>query len=113
MIAHFLKGQTRKFKEQFREALFRHFGKGRIEKLIERAATAERVTGLRPVAPDLWLVDRRGNHQFIEVKLPGDRIRPTQQLGMELIASHLRAKSRLSVEIIELKPESGGRRGPA
>jgi hypothetical protein len=42
--------------------------------LQENARALEIQTGIKPVPPDLWLIDRQGNHRFIEVKLPGDRL---------------------------------------
>lgn len=103
----FPSGPTKPYQEELRKALLRHFGKGQLERLQKRAHKATRVVGVRPVAPDLWLIDSRGNHRFIEVKLPGDRIHPHQLAGMYLIASCLRTKGRLSVEIIELRPQHG------
>jgi hypothetical protein len=101
----FPEGSTRIFQEELRTALWKHFGRRQLEKLRERARDLENTTGVRPVAPDLWLVDRQGNHRFIEVKLPGDRVRPSQLAGMALIKSCLCTKARLSVEVADLQPE--------
>ena len=101
----FPKGPTKEFKEKFRAALLKHFGERQLKRLAKRARDVENATGVQPVAPDLWLIDRHGNHRFIEVKLPGDRIHPEQLKGMALIASCLRANTRLTVEIVELRPE--------
>jgi hypothetical protein len=101
----FPKGPTKQYKEELRTALFKHFGKRQIEKLQRHAMDITNATGVRPVATDLWLVDRQGNHRFIEVKLPNDRVRPQQLKGMYLISSCLRVNTQLSVEIVELRPE--------
>jgi hypothetical protein len=98
-------GPTKGFKERLRKALMKHFTKGQLKALRERARKFKKETGVRPVAPDLWLVDRRGNHRFIEVKLEGDLVRRPQLAGLALIASCLHPKTRLSVEIVELHPD--------
>jgi hypothetical protein len=102
----FATGPTAVFKEQLRNALHQHFGKRQLENLQKRARARHQATGVRPVPPDLWLLDRHGGHRFIEVKLPGDRIRPQQVEGMKLISSSLRPKNPTSVEIIDLYPDS-------
>lgn len=101
----FPNGPTKRFQEDLRRALLEHFGRRQLEMLRKRANAVHKATGLRPVAPDLWLIDREGNHRFIEVKLPGDRIRPQQLTGLDLIKSCLHAKTQVSVEIVELKPD--------
>ena len=101
----FPKGLTERFKHALRTALWDHFGIEQLERLHRRAKAVEKATGIRPVAPDLWLIDREGNHRFIEVKLPGDRIRPQQIQGMRLIALCLRPTGRLTVELLELRPK--------
>jgi hypothetical protein len=107
----FRKGPTRTFQEELRTALLKHFGKRQLDRLRERAREFETRSGVRPVAPDLWLIDRQGNHRFIEVKLPGDRIRPAQRAGLALIKSCLRTKTRLSIEVVDLKPEHTSKDG--
>ena len=62
------------------------------------------MNGKKPVPPDLWLIDAHANHRFIEVKLPGDKIKPHQLAGLALIASCLSAPTPISVEIVELVP---------
>lgn len=96
---------TKAFQEELRTALLKHFGKNQLDRLRTRSQALEARSGMRPMAPDLWLVDRHGNHHFIEVKLPGDRIAPAQRAGMMLINSCLRPKGRLSIELAVLSPE--------
>ncbi len=98
-------GDTQCFKEEFRAALHRHFGAIQLAALQKEAGNIKGLGGQKAVAPDLWLIDRHGNHRFIEVKLPGDTVAVTQLAGMAAIACCLRAKKELSVEIIELHPE--------
>jgi hypothetical protein len=61
--------------------------------------------GKAPTAPDLWIIDKRGRHRFIEVKLPGDSIAPHQLAGMAAIASVLSGSRKVSVELVELHDE--------
>jgi hypothetical protein len=73
---------------------------------LQRAAEAVRSTlGVTPEAPDLWLIDHRGGHRFIEVKLPGDTLSAGQVAGLTLLASRLRFKAKVSVEVVCLYSE--------
>ena len=96
--------------EAVRQALHRHFGQYRIQKLqsvvgeLSRQCRRELRRTL-PTAPDLWLVDKRGRHRFIEVKLPGDSVAPHQLAGMAAIASVLGSGAMVSVEVVELHDE--------
>ena len=101
------KGMVKEFQVAFRDALLRYFGKSELVMLQKKAIGFEKQTGITPVPPDLWLVDRYGNHRFIEVKLPGDSIKARQIAGMAVIATYLLPKSKLSVEIINLDPTYG------
>lgn len=101
----FPNGPMKKFKEELRGALLKYFGKKQLDRLHNRAHTVAGQTGNKPVPPDLWLIDQKGNHRFIEVKLPGDRIHPAQRVGMALIKSCLHPRARLLVEVVELCPE--------
>jgi DNA invertase Pin-like site-specific DNA recombinase len=94
--------------EHLRDALQRHFGERRLRRLQQAVRRLHRsrhkvLKGKLPTAPDLWLVERRGRHRFIEVKLPGDSMAPHQLAGMAAIAWILNA----SVEVIELRNEQG------
>jgi hypothetical protein len=93
--------------ERLREALHKHFGEPCLQRLQRVATTLAKkcrkeLAGKKPTAPDLWLVDKRGRHRFIEVKLPGDSAAPHQIAGMAAIASVLSRPGRVSVEIIQL-----------
>jgi hypothetical protein len=96
-----------KRQEQCREALHRHFGQPRIEELQRLVdalfRSSQKALGKKkPTAPDLWLVDRRGHHRFIEVKLPGDSIAPHQVAGLAAIACVLNRPKTVSVEVVHL-----------
>jgi hypothetical protein len=106
----FPNGPAQRYQEQFREALQRHFGRRRLERLQQAARAICRscykeLAGKPPTPPDLWLVDRRGHHRFIEVKLPGNSVAPHQLAGMAAIACFLKGPKRVSVEVIELHNE--------
>lgn len=97
--------------ERLRTALHRHFTRRRVEKLqrvVEALSNScrKQLAGKVPTAPDLWLVDRRGGHRFIEVKLPGDSAAPHQLAGMAAIASVLGGSRAVSVEIIHLEDDN-------
>lgn len=58
--------------------------------------------GKAPTAPDLWIIDKRGRHRFIEVKLPGDSVAEHQLAGMAAIVAVLSGPQKVSVELVEL-----------
>jgi hypothetical protein len=72
-------------------------------------ASASRLCDLsncrRPMPPDLWLITG-GKHQFIEVKLRGDKVRDSQIAGLVVIASCLSGVASVSVEVIRAFSES-------
>ncbi len=69
-------------------------------------ALCPHLAGKRPVPPDLWLCVN-GEHRFIEVKLPGDSIRPTQIAGLAAIATCLSNKDQaVSVWVYNLYPST-------
>jgi hypothetical protein len=105
----FPNGDTQKYQEAIREALWKHFGIEQL-KAIQRATAdlygrhSALLRNMEPVPPDLWLIDGK-RHRFIEVKLPGDWIKPHQLAGLALIGSLLRASKPVSVEIVEVSPK--------
>lgn len=96
-------GPMQLFQFEFRSALHRHF-RDDLEHLQRNAAKVKSRTGIKPAAPDLWLVDEAGNHRFIEVKLPNDEVSLNQIAGLSVIVSSLGQKN-VSVEIFELSPD--------
>ena len=86
---------------EFKQALRTHFP--RLAELQARARTlSERLGGPKPVAPDLWLLVN-GEHRFIEVKLPGDRLRAPQYAGLALLAAHLPSALPIAVSVVTLE----------
>lgn len=106
----FRHGPTQDFQKQYRRALQHHFP-GQLEGLQSNAERIERRVGVKPAAPDLWLIDSSGNHRFIEVKLPKDEVSDNQLAGLAVIAASIRSKHLLSVEVIELNPDREARVG--
>ena len=96
--------------ERLRAALHNHFGAKQIKKLqrVVRALAHDQRRALHnklPTAPDLWIIDKRGQHWFIEVKLPGDSLAPHQLAGMAAIASVLRGPRHVTVEVVQLNDD--------
>jgi hypothetical protein len=60
----------------------------------------------KPVAPDLWIIDQEDRFRFIEIKMPGDTIRPHQIAGLALIQRYLKVPNPVSVSIVTLYPEN-------
>jgi hypothetical protein len=79
-----------KYARDYGQALDEHFVD--LTRLRSKALGIQRkLGGKKPVPPDLWLIVN-GMHVFIEVKLPGDRIRDAQIAGSALMARYLRTK---------------------
>lgn len=98
-----------KYGSEYREALMSNFPN--VSDLPSKSFALRRLLGgKKPVPPDLWLIVN-GENRFIEVKLPGDVLRPTQVAGLALIATCLSARKALSVWLYNLYPE-GARPAP-
>jgi hypothetical protein len=104
-----------KFEKPFHNALMKHIGPDIIKRLQkntidfynrhkEKFMDGDRYK--KPVAPDLWLIDKEGGFKFIESKLPGDTISPHQIAGLALIVKYLRVSVPVSVSIMHLYPEN-------
>lgn len=93
-----------RYAAEFRDALLQHFPALCEFQQVARASIA---TGRdrKPVAPDLWLISP-GEHRFIEVKLPGDRLGQHQLVGLALIAMYLGGDRSVSVEVVNLSTDS-------
>jgi hypothetical protein len=78
-----------------------HIGYSKLSE-IQRASNAHDLAN-KPVAPDLWFIDKQGDFHFIEVKLPGDRIALHQVIGMSILKEYF---DKSSILIINLKPQS-------
>jgi len=91
-----------KLERMFYDDLTGHFGEKAIRQLQYHARDFFQKHGIKPEAPDLWLIHKDLSSSFVEVKMPGDRIRPGQVEGLALIKKHLETE----VGIIMLHPES-------
>ena len=56
-----------------------------------------------PKAPDLSLIDKKGNLLFIEVKLPNDNFDPLQEFGLKMIKKYLRTKNNNPIVVKKVK----------
>jgi len=86
-----------------------------IEKFKKDAMTALRQKSLslyqnqtarspeKPVAPDLWIIDKNNHYRFIESKLPRDKINERQITGLVLIKKNLEEIASASVSIVNVK----------
>ena len=106
-------GLEPKFEKPFHHALMKHVGVEALADLQAKAVSLyqthkEMFTDgskhRKPVAPDLWIIDQEGRFRFIEIKLPGDTIRPHQIAGLELMQKHLKVPNPVSVSIVTLYP---------
>ena len=85
-----------RFEKSFHEALLNRIGANVISDLQRRTGVyfdryKDMLKNKKPVAPDLWLVDRSGRNIFIESKMEGDQIKPHQLAGLALIKKYLRS----------------------
>jgi hypothetical protein len=92
-----------RYATEYRAALKKHFP-AVSEISLSGMPLREHLEGKKPMPPDLWLFVN-GAHQFIEVKLPGDSIRPSQIAGLAQIATCLSGTRPVSVWIYNLYPE--------
>jgi hypothetical protein len=108
-------GLEPRFEKPFHVALMQNIGKDLLYNLQAKAAVffneykEKSMDGRqpkKPVAPDLWVIDKNRNFIFIESKLPGDSIQPHQIAGMALIKKHLETCAQVSVSIITLYQEN-------
>jgi hypothetical protein len=108
-------GLKTKFEKPFHDALMKHIGADVLTRLQENAIGLYNIHKQRlingekykkPVAPDLWLIDKEGNFRFIESKLPGDTIGAHQIAGLALIGKYLKLSAPITVSIMHLYPEN-------
>jgi hypothetical protein len=92
------------YRDQFRAALDKYVLN--LRQVQSREKLLHSLLGDKhAVAPDLWLFTGR-EHRFIEVKLPGDRLRDSQLAGLALIASCLKSARPVSVEVVSVVADS-------
>ena len=95
--------------QKFETALHDHFP--RLAEVQKRALAFWAQDGVKPAAPDLWLI-RDDEHWFIEAKIPPDDLSESQLAGMALIATCLpSATKQVRVAAVYLQEESV-RHGP-
>ena len=97
------------FEKPFHDALIKNFGFNRLSNLQKESKSlfsnnVDDFNKKKPVAPDLWIIDKNGNHKFIECKLPGDTIGLHQKAGLILIKENLKNSSQITVSIANLYP---------
>jgi len=85
-----------RFEKPFYSALHERIGTVIMQKLQRSAKEyywkyKDSLEHKRPVAPDLWVVDKNGEFLFIESKMEGDYIRPHQLAGLALIKKFIRS----------------------
>lgn len=56
-----------------------------------------------PKAPDLSIIDKKGNLIFIEVKLPNDNFDPLQDVGLKMIKKYLKTKNNNPIIVKKVK----------
>jgi len=93
------------FEKSFYDGLHKYIGTENIKE-IQKRSDKYRVShnGNKPVASDLILIGNNGRLLFLEIKLPGDTIRPNQIPGLAILKSF--APLNAEVSIISLYPES-------
>jgi hypothetical protein len=84
------------FEKPFHKALVNRIGEETLSNLQSRAKAylgmcKIELDNRKPVAPDLWLIDRSGKDIFIESKMERDQIKPHQLAGLALIKKYLRS----------------------
>jgi len=108
-------GLDSKFEKPFYNALMEHIGADVLSSLQEKSNNfynrhKERFMDgkkyKKPVAPDLWLIDKERNFRFIESELPGDTVGSHQIAGLALISRYLRVSVPVSVSIMHVYPEN-------
>ena len=98
------KGLKPEFEKPFYEGLHKYIGTENLKKIQTRSNKyRESHNGNRPVASDLILIGNNGRLMFLEIKLPGDTIRPNQIPGLAILKSFEPLNA--DVRIISLYPE--------
>lgn len=108
------KGLKPEFEQPFHRALSKYIGTDVLANLQRKALSLYcqekdrflvRKEFKKPVAPDLWIIDKRGRFRFIESKLPHDTIHPHQLAGLALIKKYLKPPFQVAVSVVTLYPE--------
>ncbi len=80
------KGLKPEFEKPFYDGLHKYIRTENLKK-IQKRSNKYRANhdGNRPVASDLFLIGNNGRLMFLEIKLPGDTIRPNQIPGLAIL----------------------------
>ncbi len=99
------KGLKPEFEKPFYDGLHKYIGTENLKEIQKRSNKyRESHDGNKPVASDLILIGNNGRLMFLEVKLPGDTIRPNQIPGLAILQSFEPLNA--DVSIISLYPEN-------
>ncbi len=99
------KGLKPEFEKPFYDGLHKYIGTENLKEIQKRSNKYRKGhDGIRPVASDLILIGNTGRLMFLEIKLPGDTIRPNQIPGLAILKSFEPLKP--DVSIISLYPEN-------
>ncbi len=80
------KGLKPVFEKPFYDGLHKYIGTENLKEIQKRSNKyRESHAGTRPVASDLILIGNNGRLMFLEVKFPGDTIRPNQIPGLAIL----------------------------
>ncbi len=95
------KSLTSRFEKLFYEALHTHLGTDPLTKIQNNSKNFLYKNKIKPRAPDLWLIDKSGEHHFIECKKGSDKIHCGQIESLAIIKKYLKCL----IRIINLYPE--------
>jgi len=95
------KSLTNQFEKSFYEALKKYIGIESLRKIQNGSKNFMFSNKIKPQAPDLWLIDKSGEHHFIECKKGSDKIHSGQLEGLAIIKKYLKGH----IKIIHLYPE--------
>ena len=99
------KGLKPKFEKPFYDGLHKYIGTENLKEIHKRSNKYRAShDGNKPIASDLILIGNNGKLMFLEIKLPGDTIRPNQIPGLAILKSFEPLNA--DVSIISLYPEN-------
>lgn len=97
------RGPQDDYHRKFKSALKHHFPK--LKELQQRLTSLESQLGIKPAAPDLWLI-RGDEHWFTEVKiLPKDDVADSQLAGLAVISECLPSSRPVHVSVVYLQEQ--------
>ena len=108
------KGLKNTYEQTFQKALMKYIGKDLLsdlqshtKALFENHKEKFFLDGVykKPVAPDLWLIDKDGRFSFIESKLSDDSVGYHQIAGLALLKKYIGTVQPVSVSIFNLYPK--------